>query len=127
MSNKRPKGRPTKYRPEYCEMLIEHMSKGYSYQSFASVAKVNIDTLYEWEKMFEDFTDAKKRGYADCLFFWEKLAIENTLVKNGKPVLNTGSFVFNMKNRFGWSDKQEVDVTSGNINIELVKKSNGKT
>ena len=29
-----PVGRPTKYKPEYCEMLIEHMSEGLSFESF---------------------------------------------------------------------------------------------
>ena len=34
---KRSGGHPTKYQPEYCETLIEHLGAGYSFESFAVV------------------------------------------------------------------------------------------
>ncbi len=58
---KRKEGRPTLYRPEYCDRLILHCKKGLSYEAFAGVVDVCVDTLYEWEKVHPKFSEAKKR------------------------------------------------------------------
>jgi len=102
------RGRPTKYRSEYCKMLIDHMTSGLSYQSFAAVVNVNIDTLYEWEKNNKDFSDAKRVGFTNNLHFWEKLGV---LGAAGKVKgFNVTSWIFNMKNRHGWRDRVSLDV-----------------
>lgn len=95
-------------------MLIEHMKKGYSFQSFAADINVNIDTLTEWTKeggpqFKKEFSVAKKDGEAHCLKFWEKIGIGGAAGKI--PGFNVGSFVFNMKNRFGWTDRTDLKVT----------------
>lgn len=111
-------GRPTDYQPHYCDMLIEHMERGLSYTTFSAKVDVNLDTLYEWERNFPEFSEAKKRAFAKCQLFWEELGINHVLniserdddAKTSKSVtLNTGVWVFNMKNRFKWTDR--VDVT----------------
>ena len=45
---KHPGGRPSEYRPEYCEMVQEHMAKGKSLTAFAGSIKVSAFTVYEW-------------------------------------------------------------------------------
>lgn len=111
-------GRPTDYKEEYCEMLIEHMSKGYSYTTFAAIVDCNLDTLYNWEKLNPTFSEAKKIAFNKCQIFWERLAIENTMTtKNGG--LNTGLWIFNMKNRFKWTDRVEVE--AGDESKKLIK------
>lgn len=105
-------GRPTKYKPEYCEMLIEHMSQGYSYETFGAVVDCSKQTVYDWEEHFPEFVDAKKRAFTKCQQFWEKLGIDNIISRSsreyGSETLNTGVWVFNMKNRFKWTDRVEV-------------------
>lgn len=105
-------GRPTKYRPEYCSLLIEHMSQGYSYETFAADIDVCKDTLYEWEKHHLDFSYAKKRAFLKAQKYWEKLALDNMInvssKESGSVSLNTGLWIFNMKNRFKWTDRIEV-------------------
>ena len=66
-------GRPSLYKPEYCEMLISHMEKGFSFRSFAGIVRVNFDTVYEWEKVHPAFSDAKKTGEALQLVYDERL------------------------------------------------------
>lgn len=53
-------GRPTKYRGEYCQQLIKYMATGMPYETFAAEIGVDRDTLYEWEKKYKAFSDAKK-------------------------------------------------------------------
>lgn len=59
---KRRRGQPTAYRPEYCEMVIEDMAQGYSLTAFAGKIRVSRDTVYEWIKQHADFSDAVNRA-----------------------------------------------------------------
>lgn len=101
-------GRPTKYKPEYCEALIEHMSQGLSFEAFSAVIDVNQDTLHEWAKVHSRFSEAKKQAFSKCRLFWEKIGIEGIWNVEGKT-LNTGNYCFQMKNRFKWTDRVEVE------------------
>lgn len=60
-------GAPSKYKPEYCSQLIEFMgdeARPMPYEAFAHVIGVDRDTLYEWEKVHKEFSDAKKKAKA---------------------------------------------------------------
>lgn len=105
-------GRPSLYKPEYCQMLIDHMSTGLSYNTFVVVAKVNLDTLYEWEKQHPEFSEAKKEAFAHAQSYWERLG--QALV-TGVTKGSAAAWIFNMKNRFKWTDRQ--DITSGGNEI----------
>lgn len=113
-------GRPTDYLPEHCQTLIEHMAKGYSYESFAGVVGTCKQTLYNWEKAHAEFLDAKKEAIEKCRLFWERIGIDHVVniseesktdegdtFKSTKS-LNASVWIFNMKNRFPqeWREKQ---------------------
>jgi transposase len=102
-------GRPTLYRPEYCNRLIDHMSQGLSFITFAATIDVNTDTLYEWERNFHAFSEAKKAAFNKCQLFWENIGIEGIWNEPNGKTLNTGNYVFQMKNRFKWNDRVEVN------------------
>jgi hypothetical protein len=38
------------------------MANGMPYETYAAVISVNRDTLYHWEKLYPEFSDAKKIG-----------------------------------------------------------------
>lgn len=126
-------GRPTKYKKEYCDELIEFMGKGFSYEAFAGKIGVSDVTLYEWEKTHEDFFRAKKEAFQKSRLFWESLAIENIMNKsdswtNGNGggestsrSLNATVWIFNMKNRFKWRDKQP-DESDVNVTVNLAER-----
>lgn len=115
----RKQGQPTKYKPEYCQMLKDHMGSGLSYISFAAVIKVNVDTLYEWEKDQPIFSETKKEAFNLNRLFWEKAGVdglwdqkeydEKGRVSSQKSI-NSTLYIFNMKNRFPkeWRDRTEV-------------------
>lgn len=114
-------GRPTTYRPEYCQLLIEHMKQGLSFESFGAVVGCSSSTLYEWVAANEDFSSAKKLATEYCRIFWEKIAVDNLINTSeqwGKgqaksKALNSTVWIFNMKNRFKWRDNIDVE-HSGN-------------
>lgn len=117
MDEPRSVGRPTDYRPEYCEMLIEHMSKGYSYETFAAVVNASKQTIYDWEKVNPAFLDAKAKAFAQCQLHWEKLSVDNPFTDPKRGGLNASVWIFNMKNRFKWTDRVEVEAGSETKNI----------
>lgn len=75
-------GQPTKYKPEYCDMLIEHMAQGHSYESFSASIREKYpsdkdrhfcrSTVYAWEADNIEFSDAKKQAFDCRLYTLEK-------------------------------------------------------
>lgn len=114
----KPVGRPSKYEPKFCQMLIDHMAGGLSFESFAAVIKVNQDSLHEWVKVYTEFSEAKKVAWAQNQLFYEKMGVAGMAGKI--PGFNSTTWIFNMKNRFKWRDKQpeEADVIVNNNNYE---------
>lgn len=108
-------GRPTTYKPEYCQMLIDHMASGLSFESFAGVCRVSKQTIYDWLNANPDFLDAKSKGLELNRLWWEQKGRDYLIEDSGKDVitqkLNSTVYVFNMKNRFPkeWRDKQEIE------------------
>lgn len=102
---KGPGGRPSKYRPSYCAALVEHMAQGYSFESFAGIVETTFQTLYNWEKIHPEFLEAKQKGWSKNRIFWEQAGIEGMATKG----FNVAAWIFNMKNRHGWVDRQEID------------------
>lgn len=103
-----PGGRPTKYEPGFCEMLIAHMEQGFSFESFAGVLRVSKQTIYNWSEEFPEFLDAKRQGTELSRLWWEKTG-HNGMFMGGKDnPFNSTIWVFSMKNRFGWRDRTEV-------------------
>lgn len=114
-----PGGRPTKYDPKYCQELIEHMKEGYSYESFAGRLGVARSTLYEWEKHHPEFSDTKKTAIELSLYHWEKVGKEGMFMGGKDNPFQASIWVFNMKNRFGWADRKEVDQVNREIVINI--------
>ena len=128
-----PAGRPTIYEERFCDLLIEHMAKGLSYESFAGFLGVSKQTIYDWEKVNAEFLDSKKIGVEKSRLFWEQQGIdglfdtkESTKEEDGswntkERKLNGAVWIFNMKNRFKeeWRDKQEIETTPSNLTVTI--------
>lgn len=67
-------GRPSKYRPEYCELVIELMSKGNSIAAVCAELKVPRKTLLEWAENNDEFRKACEAGKELSQKWWEHLA-----------------------------------------------------
>ncbi len=97
--------RSPEYKPEYCQMLIDHMKEGYSYESFAASIGTCRQTLYNWEKQFEEFLDTKRLAFEACQFWWEKQGKDGLFSQFQGSNLNPSLWIFNMKARFRWRDE----------------------
>ena len=69
---KRPVGRPSLYRPEYCEKVIELGRAGCSPAEIASDLNVDRATLIRWTDEHEEFRTALTRAKVHEQAWWEK-------------------------------------------------------
>lgn len=65
-------GRPTKYRPEYDELIVEIMKTGASVVEFCAEVGIDRDTPQEWCKNYESFSLAFTRAKLLCQAWWER-------------------------------------------------------
>ena len=64
-------GRPTDYKPEYCEAIIELGRQGKSPAQMASHFDVSRQTIDNWALKHEEFLEALNRALAHCQAWWE--------------------------------------------------------
>lgn len=110
-------GRPTDFKKEYCDMLVDHMEQGLSYESFAGLIGVCRATIYNWEKLHPAFLDAKSRGHSKMTLTLERIGIQGMMGKI--KGFNASTFIFTAKNKIGWSDVNQVDQVNKNIEIKI--------
>jgi len=92
-----PAGRPTKYDPKYCEMIIEEFRKGGHMRTFADLVDVEKKTLYNWMKEYPEFLHARNKALNASAVFWNKIGIG---LASGKLKGNAAAYIFNCTNRF---------------------------
>lgn len=101
-------GRPTIYEPELCETLPDMFMQGESITEVCVKLGISRDTFYRWMKLYPDFSDAVKIGLEKSEAWWEKLGRAGAA---GVTDINPPVWIFNMKNRFKWSDRSDVSVS----------------
>jgi hypothetical protein len=119
MANTKPKnkgGRPRKYSKqeilqtkidEYFKMCDEK-EKPYTITGLCLYLDIDRSTLLRYEEK-EEYCNTIKRA---------KNKIENYVEENSlKGLLNPTVSIFNLKNNFGWKDKQEIE-TNQNIKVD---------
>lgn len=69
--SKHPIGRPSNYRPEHCDRIIEAMSTGLSAEAAAASIGISNRALHEWQQKHEAFRSAIQEGRQQALLWWE--------------------------------------------------------
>lgn len=118
MADKKGPGQPTKYKPSYCNEVVEHLAQGYTLASWAGTVGVCRDTVYEWANKHPEYSYAIKKGRAKGQLVWEKRL--ETQAETGKG--NTASIIFAMKNLYqdDWADKI-VNEHTGHVAITKIE------
>ena len=104
-------GRPTDYRPEFCDQVIELGRQGKSHAQIASELNVSRQTLYDWQAIHPEFLDAIKeaRDYAQAWF--ENIAQNNLLAPT--PGFSASLWAKAVSCRFAddYTDKQKQELS----------------
>lgn len=91
-----PAGRPTLYRKEFGDIIIEKGKEGKSINQMALAMGVHKDTLYEWVKVYPEFSDCFKLAVAYSQGWWEDFGQANMATNT----LNAAIYNKQMATRF---------------------------
>lgn len=112
------KTKPFKFKPEYCQDLIDHMSKGLSYTTWGADHNVGTSTIYEWEEKIPEWKEAKEKAFKKCQEFFEKRLVAKISGQDIKGFdsrkVDTSCLIFALKTRFykDYSEKQQIESTT---------------
>lgn len=124
-------GRPSDYRPEYCEVANELFAAGATDQELADSLGVDVTTIYRWRHKYPEFCQsaevkakadervvrslyARATGYEhdDVDIRLVEGQIVKTVTRKHYPPDTSAAFIW-LKNRAGWSDRQEITGADG--------------
>ena len=106
-----PAGRPSKYDPAFCDMVIAAGQEGMGKAEMAAEIGVAYSTFDLWTQEHEEFSEAVKQARRLSQAWWEKQGRVATF--GGVDGFNATSYIFQMKNRFreDWNDTVKQEVT----------------
>ena len=109
---KRPVGRPSKYKPEFCEQIIELGKAGKSIAQMASHFDVDKASIFRWAEEEDDFRTALARAKAHSQTWWENAAQSNMDNRN----FNAQLWLKSVASRFrdDYTEKQVTELTGAN-------------
>jgi len=102
-------GRPTAYKPEYCDLVVKIGKQGKSITAMANVCGVHRDTLYEWAEVHPAFSDALTRARGHSLEWWESTAQGQARGKYDGANGNTLAFMLKNQHPDQYRDRREID------------------
>lgn len=107
-------GRPTDYREEFCDKVVELGREGKTIAEMAAALDVNRATVKDWTTKYPAFSSAVKLGLELAQAWWEKKGRDATF--GAHPGFNATSYIFQMKNRFkeDWRDRVDHEVAGPN-------------
>ena len=122
MSDKHAGGRPTKYTPELVEKAKSYITEYQTYgdvipsiAGLASMLKVTRTCLYEWEKVYEEFSYILKEI---------KQEQEKVLLNNGLSGDFNSAITKLVLGKHGYHDKQDIETPNG-IQVNIGKEFEG--
>lgn len=102
-------GRPSSFKPEYCDLVLQLGAEGKSKAQMCAAIGISRDTLYRWVKEFPDFSDAISRATELSQSWWENVAQTQGLTRE----FNAATWGKSMSARFpnDYSDRSKVELT----------------
>lgn len=116
-------GRPTKYKKEYCQEVIELMAQGWLDYKIAAKWNISRDTYYTWRNEYKDFNEACKVGLAKSESWWADWGEKG--MRGEVEGFDYKCWISFMNNKFresGWArtdkpDAANTSITIGNMNV----------
>ncbi len=120
-------GRPTDYRPEYCDKVVEWGKEGKSKAWMCAELDIVDQTMRNWGEAHPEFLDAITRGLKHSQKWWEDKG-QSSLDKAG---FQASVWSRSMAARFpeDWREKTDQNTTHnvGDGVLELLNAVSGKT
>lgn len=114
-----PVGRPTRYQKKFATELAVMFTNGESVAEVCVMLGICKQTFYTWCDAHPEFLDAYKKGQELSEAWWHKIGRANA---TGRMRGSAATWIFNMKNRFNWTDrtevKSDVNVRESGIGVE---------
>jgi hypothetical protein len=100
-------GRPSLYRPEYCEAVIELGKEGRSIAGMAAHFDVGRNTIDEWAAVHPEFSEALTRAKVHAQSWWEQQGVSGMREKT----FNARVWEISVRSRFrdDYTERKEVD------------------
>ena len=116
---KRPVGRPTKYKPEYCEQIIQLGKEGKSIAQMASFFDVDKASIFRWAEESDDFRTALARARVHSQNWWEDKAQQNLASRD----FNAQLWLKSVASRFrdDYTERTQTEITGkdgGAVKVE---------
>lgn len=113
------RGRPTDYKPEYCELVQELGMKGWSLAQIAAYLGHGRKTLYNWMDEHEEFLHAITQAHDLALAWWEHAGQNGMFMTS----FSANAWGLQVRNRFSkdYQDKRELAVTGHEDAIDKLK------
>lgn len=102
-----PGGRPTDFKPEYGERILELMSEGFSLAAAAADINVTRQTVYNWLDKHPEFFDTINLAKGKRQHFLEK----RLLSADQGPVVTSTIFALKNAAAADWREKQEYELS----------------
>jgi transposase len=107
-TEKRPVGRPSLYKPEYCEEVIALGKIGKSTEAIGAILGVGTKTLYNWRDQHEDFLHALDMAKEFELQWWEDIAQTHMIENKESDKINATIWSRSMAARFPKKYREQV-------------------
>jgi transposase len=107
-TEKRPVGRPTLYKPEFCEEVIALGKIGKSVEAIGAILGVGTKTLYNWRDQHEDFLHALDMAKEFELQWWEDIAQTHMIENKESDKINATIWSRSMAARFPKKYREQV-------------------
>lgn len=109
-------GRPTLYKPEYCQRVIEMGREGKSKEQITATLGVSWDCLDNWAEKHEEFFHALRVAKNLELNYWEDLGLQHIVEVPGGGRLNGAVYNKIMAARFPqkYSERNKIELTGNN-------------
>lgn len=112
-------GRPSLYKPEMADKLIELMSEGKTDTQTCAMLGISVDSLARYRRTYPEMTEAYAKGKILQQAAWEDLGLK---LATGEVKGNATVFIFMMHNLFKSSYTQ---TSNQAVNVNLTNNSVG--
>lgn len=123
----------TKYKPEFCKILEDHLSSGCTINSIGAEIPVALSTIHEWIAKYPAFREAHKNGKARALKMDEQLLrAKITGIGNDKinpKNMDITALIFKMKTVHHkiYGDQSKIEMSVQNKTVEdLIRETKNK-